>query len=522
MTRTQRWILVAAVLGSATVYLDSTIINVALPRIGRDLPHSLVGVLEGQTYVYNGYLLSLSTLLILAGALTDAYGRRRIFMLGLAGFGLTSALCGLAPTLETLVVLRLLQGMAGAFLVPGSLAVITAGFSGPLQGRAIGIWIGASSGTTLLGPALGGVLVDTISWRAAFLINIPIVAIALYAAWRHLPESRSDEAAAGFDWVGAIVVGLAVGGLAFGTVYGQQREWRDPVAYGILAVGAIATVALPFLMALRPNPLIPLSLFKSRAFTTINISTLIIWGALFASGYNTALFLQGTLGYSATAAGLASLPGFVLVSVLSARFGTLEGRYGPRPFLIVGPLLMTGAVLLYLRVPATSMAWNLRPDSPASWLPPAAYLTDFLPPSLIFGLGMAILAAPLTAGLMASVPVTHAGLASSINNAISRIGPQLAGALIFVVVTAVFYSSLASLVPGIDAGSPTVRAEVSPLNPPAATAPAQIAHEARYASADAFHAAMLMSAGLLILGALVNAAGVPRKQPEEIAAPLLS
>ena len=180
MSRTQRWTLVATVLASATVFLDSTIVNVALPRIGRDLPHSLVGVLEGQTYVYTGYLLSLSTLLILAGALTDAYGRRRMFMLGLAGFGLMSALCGLAPNLETLVVLRVLQGVAGAFLVPGSLALITAGFDGPLRGRAFGIWSGASSGTTLLGPAIGGILVDTISWRAAFLINIPIIAVALF------------------------------------------------------------------------------------------------------------------------------------------------------------------------------------------------------------------------------------------------------------------------------------------------------------------------------------------------------
>ena len=184
MNRSQRWTLVATVLASATVFLDSTIVNVALPRIGRDLPHSLVGVLEGQTYVYTGYLLSLSTLLILAGALTDAYGRRRMFMLGLAGFGIMSALCGLAPNLETLVVLRVLQGVAGAFLVPGSLALITAGFNGPLRGRAFGIWSGASSGTTLLGPAIGGVLVDTISWRAAFLINIPIIAVALYATWR--------------------------------------------------------------------------------------------------------------------------------------------------------------------------------------------------------------------------------------------------------------------------------------------------------------------------------------------------
>jgi EmrB/QacA subfamily drug resistance transporter len=511
MNRSQRWILVATVLASATVFLDSTIVNVALPRIGRDLPHSLVGVLEGQTYVYAGYLLSLSTLLILAGALTDAYGRRRMFMLGLAGFGLMSALCGLAPNLEILVVLRVLQGLAGAFLVPGSLALITAAFDGQLRGRAFGIWSGASSGTTLLGPAIGGVLVDTISWRAAFLINIPIIAIALYATWRHVQESRSDAPAAGFDWLGAIVVGLAVGGLAFGTVYGQQREWRDPVAYIVLAIGALATAGLPFLMARRRNPLIPLSLFKSRSFTTINISTLLIYGALYALGYNFALYVQGTLGYSAAAAGLASIPSGLLLSVMSPRFGTLAGKYGPRLFLIIGPLVMAAATLLYARVPPTSAAWNLRSDSPASWIPPTAYVIDLLPPAILFGLGLGIMVAPLTAALMASVPVANAGLASSINNAISRIGPQLAGAVIFVAVTAVFYSSLASRVPGLDAGSASLRAAVSPLNPPTASAPAEVAAQARYASGDAFRTAMLIAAALLVAGAAANAVGIDRQ-----------
>lgn len=514
MNRTQRWTLVATVLASATVFLDSTIVNVALPKIGRDLPHSLVGVLEGQTYVYTGYLLSLSTLLILAGALTDAYGRRRMFMLGLAGFGITSALCGLAPSLEILVVLRVLQGIAGAFLVPGSLALITAGFSGPQRGRAFGIWSGASSATTLVGPALGGVLVDTISWRAAFLINIPIIAVALYATWRHVPESRADAPPAGFDWLGALVVGVAVGGLAFGTVYGQQREWRDPVAYVLLAVGAIAAIALPFLMARTRNPLIPLSLFKSRAFSTINISTLLIYGALYAVGYNSALFLQGTLAYTATAAGLVGIPGTLLLAALSPRFGTLAGRYGPRLFLIVGPLVMAAGVLLYARVPATSTAWELRPDAPGTFFPPTAYLVDFLPASILFGLGLGILVAPLTAALMSSVPVANAGLASSINNAISRIGPQLAGAVIFVAVTAVFYASLASRVPGTDAASTSLRAEVSPLNQPAATAPANVAAQARYASDDAFHTAMLIAAGLLVAGAAANAIGIER-QPKK-------
>ncbi|MEA2643665.1 MAG: hypothetical protein QOG08_691 [Chloroflexota bacterium] len=512
MNRSQRWTLVATVLASATVFLDSTIVNVALPRIGRDLPHSLVGVLEGQTYVYTGYLLSLSTLLILAGALTDAYGRKRMFMLGLAGFGLMSALCGLAPNLETLVVLRVLQGVAGAFLVPGSLALITAGFDGPLRGRAFGIWSGASSGTTLLGPAIGGILVDTISWRAAFLLNIPIIAVALYATWRHVPESKSDAPPAGFDWLGAIAVGLAVGGLAFGTVYGQQREWRDPVAYVVLAIGGVATIGLPFLMARRRNPLIPLSLFKSRAFSTINISTLLIYGALYTVGYVSALYIQGTLGYTATAAGLVGIPGTILLAVMSPRFGTLAGRYGPRLFLIVGPLIMAAGVLLYARIPPTSTAWTLRPDDPSTFLPPVAFLIDFLPASIVFGIGLGILVAPLTAALMSSVPVANAGLASSINNAISRIGPQLAGAVIFVAVSAVFYASLASRIPGTDPSSTALRAEVSPLNPPVASAPIEVMAQARGASGDAFRTGMLIAAGLLMAGAAANAVGLERQK----------
>jgi MFS family permease len=343
------------------------------------------------------------------------------------------------------------------------------------------------------------------------LINIPIIALALYATWRHVPESRSDAPPAGFDWLGAIAVGLAVGGLAFGTVYGQQREWRDPVAYVVLAIGAIATIALPFLMARRRNPLIPLSLFRSRSFSTINISTLLIYGALYTVGYVSALYIQGTLGYTATAAGLVGVPGTVLLAALSPRFGTLAGRYGPRLFLIVGPLVMAAGVLLYARIPPTSTAWKLRPDAPSSFIPPVAYLIDFLPASIIFGIGLGILVAPLTAALMASVPVANAGLASSINNAISRIGPQLAGALIFVAVSAVFYSSLASRVPGTDASSATLRAEVSPLNPPVASAPSDVAAQSRNASGDAFRTGMLIAAGLLVAGAAANAVGLERQ-----------
>src|SRR4029079_1832241 len=219
------WIIFAAVLGSGIVFLDSTVVNVALPRIGRDLPRIFLGVLEGQSYIYNAYLLTLSSLLILAGALSDYYGRRRMFLYGLIGFGATSVLCGLAPNTELLVLFRILQGAAGAVLVPGSLALLTANFSGEEQGRAFGIWAGASGATTILGPVVGGLLVDSVSWRAAFLINIPLVALAVWATWKHVPESRDEQATSHFDWLGAAVVALAVGGLAFGTIYGQERHW---------------------------------------------------------------------------------------------------------------------------------------------------------------------------------------------------------------------------------------------------------------------------------------------------------
>src|ERR1051326_1142676 len=249
---TQRWILAAAVLGSGIVFLDSTVVNVALPRIGRDLPRLFLGVLEGQSYVYNAYLLTLSALLILAGALSDYYGRRRMFIYGLGGFGVTSVLCGLAPNMELLVLFRVLQGAAGAMLVPGSLALLTANFSGGEQGRPFGIWAGASGATTILGPVVGGVLVDTISWRAAFLVNVPLVAVAMWATYAHVPESRDDEASSHFDWIGAAIVAVAVGGLAFGTIYGQQRDWRDAWGFVALGVGAMATIALPLWMMRAP------------------------------------------------------------------------------------------------------------------------------------------------------------------------------------------------------------------------------------------------------------------------------
>lgn len=502
---TKRWILVAAVLGSGIVFLDSTVVNVALPRIGRDLPRLFLGVLEGQSYIYNSYLLTLSALLILAGALSDFYGRKRTFFAGLIGFGVTSVLCGFAPNMELLVLFRILQGAAGALLVPGSLALITSNFSGEEQGRAFGLWAGASGATTILGPVVGGLLVDTISWRAAFFVNVPLVAVAAWATWVHVPESRDDKASPVFDWIGAVIVAFAVGGLAFGTIYSQQREWRDPIGYIALALGVLGTIALPVWMTRVKHPLIPPGLFKSRNFTVTNISTLVIYGALYVTFYYLGLFQQGTLGYTAAAAGAGGVPGSLFLIFLSSRFGSLAARLGPRWFMTVGPVLMAIGVLWYVRVPSSSVAWKLQIDVPSTYLPPGSWFIDFLPAAIIFGLGISLMVAPLTTALMTSVPVRNSGVASAINNAISRVGPQLAGALIFVFLTADFYAYLAQRLHGVDVSSAAFRSQVSPLNTP--TDPTLLG-VVRDASTSSLHLAMLIGAGLLLVGAIVNGVGI--------------
>jgi EmrB/QacA subfamily drug resistance transporter len=505
MADRRRWILVAAVLGSGIVFLDSTVVNVALPRIGRDLPRLWFGVLEGQSYVYNAYLLTLSALLILAGALTDFYGRKRMFILGLIGFGATSVLCGLAPNMELLVLFRVLQGAAGALLVPGSLALITANFSGEEQGRAFGVWAGASGATTILGPVVGGFLVDSISWRAAFLINVPLILIAMWATYQHVPESRDEQATGQFDWVGSVIVALAVGGLAFGVIYGQERAWRDPLGYIALTVGVVFTAALPFWMARARHPLIPLGLFKSRNFTVTNISTLLIYGALYVTFYYLAIFQQGTLGYTAAGAGLAGIPGTFFLIFGSSRFGSFASRYGPRWFMAIGPAIMALGVLWFARIPASSTPWHFMPGSPSTFVPPLSYITDLLPGGVLFGIGLMMTVAPLTTALMTSVPSHNSGLASAINNAISRVGPQLAGAAIFIFITTSFYNGMASRKPGLDVTSPDFRRLVSPLNPSGQPA---LAGLVKLASTDAFHLAMLVGAALLLAGALVNAIGI--------------
>jgi EmrB/QacA subfamily drug resistance transporter len=495
----RRWVLAAAILGSGIVFLDGTVVNVALPQIGRQLPSHLLGTLEAQTYVYNGYLLTLSALLVLAGALSDEYGRKRTFVIGLAGFGLASLLCGLAPSIELLIAFRVLQGAAGALLVPGSLALLRVNFEGEEQGRAYGLWAAGTSLMTLGGPFLGGLLVDTVGWRAAFLVNLPLVAVAVYASLAHLPESRDEEAQRGFDWIGAALFALAVGGLSFGTIYGEQRAWRSPAGWLLVALGLASAVALPFWLRRARHPLIPPSLFRSRVFTTVNLSTVVIYGALYVSGYYLPLYLQGIIGYSAAAAGLLMLPGSVLLILISPRAGRLAAVVGPRPFLVAGPLLMAAGVAWYARLPQNTTPWHLDLGNPQSLVPPANYWIDFFPAILLFGLGIALLVTPLTTALMGSVPAHNSGVASAFNNALSRVGPQLAGALVFVGVSATFYARLGAQPAG-----------VSPLNRPA---DARWLQPALQASTDAFHLAMALCVALLLAGAAINLAGLRRDRP---------
>jgi EmrB/QacA subfamily drug resistance transporter len=505
--------LLAVILGSAIVFLDGTIVNVAIETIGRELPATVVGRVEGLTYVNSGYLAVLSALLILAGGISDFYGRRRMFRIGLVGFGVASVGCGLAPTMELLILARLLQGAFGALLVPGSLSIITATFEGEERGRAIGLWAAGTSATTILGPFLGGFLVQSISWRAAFLINVPLVLIALYATTAVL-ESRDDEAQGRFDWLGAAVIAIGVGGLAFGATRGAERQWQDAVAFVALGIGAVATIAFPFLMRARANPLVPLSLFASRNFTVVNLSTFVIYGALYVTLIFQSLYLQGTLGYSPVAAGAIGLPVGLMLTFLSTPAGQLSARFGPRLFMAVGPAIMGLGLLWLARIPADSTPWRADLTDPATLVPPGSAVVDVLLALFVFGFGISLLVAPLTTALMSSVPVRRAGLGSAINNAVSRVGAPLMSAILFIAITASFYPLLSERVPGLTADDAR-ELQIQPLASVPDGTDAELADAAREASTDAFHLAMLVSALLLFGGAAINAVGIRNPAPGE-------
>jgi MFS family permease len=371
--------------------------------------------------------------------------------------------------------------------------------------------------TTILGPFLGGVLVDLLSWRAAFFINVPILAVALWAALTNIGESRDTDAVGRFDWLGALIVALGIGGLGFGAIRGQESQWQDAAAFVALAIGAGALVLLPWRVLRARNPLVPPSLFRSRNFTVVNVATLLIYGAIYTVFYVVPVYLQGAAGYNAAAAGIVLASAMIFIAVFSPQFGKLATRFGPRWFMAGGPAVMAAGLLWFTRIPADTEPWVAELDVLSSLVPPGSAVIDVLPAMVVFGLGTMMMVAPLTTALMASVPETHSGVASAVNNTVARVGPQLATAAIFIVASSIFFGALGDLEPELDTSAPAVRDQFAPFNAPAAgTPPARVAAAAE-ASTDAFAFAMAVAAGLLGAASIVSAVGVrnPEKPAED-------
>ncbi|MFE4967194.1 MFS transporter [Streptomyces sp. NPDC056660] len=393
-----KWILFTTVLGSSMVLLDSTVVNVALPTIGRDLGTSL----SALQWTVNAYMLTLAGLILLGGSLGDQYGRRKIFVLGVVWFAVASLLCGLAPDDIVLIAARALQGIGGALLTPGSLALIQASFHPDDRAKAVGLWSGFGGIGAAIGPFLGGWLVDGPGWRWVFLLNVPLALLCVPVALRHVPESTDGRAHGRFDVLGAVLAALTLGFVTYALI--------DAGTTSLLALAGLATgVAFVYVEKRRPDPMLPLDIFRSRQFTALNVVTLCVYGAFGGYFFLTALQLQVVAGYSALGAGTALLPSTVLMLLFSARSGALADRIGPRLPLTVGPLLCAAGLMLMLRVGEH-----------------ADYLTDVFPAVLVMGVGLVTLVAPLTASVLASVDTAQAGIASGVNNAAARAASLIA------------------------------------------------------------------------------------------------
>jgi EmrB/QacA subfamily drug resistance transporter len=407
-TRTGRAVIAAAALGSGIAFLDGTVVNVALRTIGEDLDASLAQL----QWITNGYLLSLASLILLGGSLGDRFGRRRVFVVGTIWFAAASLLCGVAPDPDVLIAARVLQGVGGALLTPGSLAMIQGAFAREERAPAIGAWTGLTSLAAAIGPFVGGGLVQYADWRLIFLINPPLAALTVLIALRWVPETRDDNASSHFDLAGAVLAAAALGGTTYALI-----EWGGPSAWVAVAVGVASAVGFVVVEDREREPMLVLSIFRDRTFSAANVMTLLVYGALGAIGFFVTIELQTVSGYGALAAGAAFVPMTLLMLSLASRAGRLGMRLGPRIPLTVGPLVMAAGVLLYLRVGADP-----------------SYVLDVLPGVLVFGLGLTLMVAPLTATVLAAAPDEHAGIASGVNNAVARAGSLLAVAALPVAV----------------------------------------------------------------------------------------
>ena len=388
-------------LGSGVVFLDGTVVNVALPAIGRDF-HAPVSTLQ---WTIDAYLVTLSALILLGGSLGDRYGRRSVFVAGLGGFVVASLLCAVAPTSALLIAARAVQGVGGALLVPGSLAIISTTFHPDDRGRAIGMWSGLAGVVSAIGPFVGGWLIDAATWRLIFLVNVPLAALAGYIALRHVPDTRDPEPGPP-DWLGAALVSLGLAGLAYALI--ERRT--GAVAGGI---GAVALVAFVLRERSTTHPMLPLRLFRSRQFTGANLTTFAVYGALGGALFLVVLRLQISLGYSALAAGASLVPFTLLMLLLSPAAGQLAQRIGPRVPMTAGPLLASVGLALFARIG-----------------PGSTFLGAVLPAVTVFGLGMTLTVAPLTATVLAAVDDERAGTASGVNNAVARLSGLVAVAVL--------------------------------------------------------------------------------------------
>jgi EmrB/QacA subfamily drug resistance transporter len=408
MSTIQRSVLWIAVLGSFVAFLDGTIINVALPSISDELG----GGITTQQWVVDAYLITLGALILVAGSVSDAYGRVLVLRIGLIGFGIASIAIAAAPTAEFLILARAVQGAAGAFLVPSSLALITSNFSGPAQSRAIGIWTAMTTSAMIVGPLVGGVLVDLASWRLAFLINVVPIGVTLVLLARGgFRDTRHPGAS--IDWIGAALCTLGLGGMVYALIEQPNLGWGSPIIWLTLVLGAGMFTAFILRQRTVRNPILPLDLFRVRNFWTGNVATAFIYGALALNGLVVVVYLQEGAGLPATLAGLASLPMTILMILFSSRVGALSGRWGPRFFMTVGPITMgVGALLLLTTTTEFSYWWQV------------------LPSMIVMGAGLALTVAPLTSAILGAIEPERSGIASAVNNAVSRVAGLIAVALL--------------------------------------------------------------------------------------------
>ena len=507
MPRRQLLTLVATILGSTVVFLDSTVVNVALPAISEGLDADLAG----QQWVVEAYMLTLVSLLLVGGSLGDQFGRRRIFVIGLVAFGATSALCAIAPTVEFLVAARALQGVAGALLVPGSLAIVAATFEGEARGKAVGTWTAWTGIATVFGPAGGGGLIELTSWRAIFWVNLPLIAATVALTLHSVEESRDPDAFRGIDWGGIALSAIGLGGPVYALIEQPTRGWSDPMVWVPLLLGIVSFALFVLREARARHPMMDLGLFRIRNFAIANLTTLTAYAGLIGGLFFVGLFLQQVAGYSPLEAGFATTPISVLLFLLSPRFGRVASGTGPRLPMTLGPIVGGLGLFLMLRIGSD-----------------ADYVTDVLPAILVFGLGLSATVAPLTATVLDSVEERHVGIASGINNGVSRVAGLLAIAVLGAVISAHFGSvldaNLGDRPLGGEAAGIVDEAKAQPLAVPdtedlAAAEARRLDAASADASTEAFHLGVGIAAVLMILGGIASGVGIENPRRREAVVP---